>query len=84
MKERIEHILGSSEARNLYIGTFHSVFARILRKEAHRLGYPNSFTIYDTDDAKSVVKTVINELNLDDKHYKPNIVYNRNQWQELK
>ena len=77
MKERIEHILGSSEARNLYIGTFHSVFARILRKEAHRLGYPNSFTIYDTDDAKSVVKTVINELNLDDKHYKPNIVYNR-------
>ncbi|HEX6193826.1 MAG TPA: UvrD-helicase domain-containing protein [Chitinophagaceae bacterium] len=77
MKERIEHILGNSEARNLYIGTFHSVFARILRKEAYRLGYPNSFTIYDTDDAKSVVKTVINELNLDDKHYKPNIVYNR-------
>lgn len=77
MKERIEHILGNSEARNLYIGTFHSVFARILRKEAHRLGYPNSFTIYDTDDAKSVVKTVINELDLDDKHYKPNTVYNR-------
>src|SRR5688572_23521812 len=77
MKERISHILGNSESRNLYIGTFHSVFARILRKEGHRLGYPNSFTIYDTDDAKSVVKTVINELDLDDKHYKPNIVYNR-------
>jgi DNA helicase-2/ATP-dependent DNA helicase PcrA len=77
MRERIEHILGNSDARNLYIGTFHSVFARILRAEAHRLGYPNSFTIYDTDDAKSVVKTVINELNLDDKHYKPNTVYNR-------
>lgn len=77
MKERIEHILGNSEARNLYIGTFHSVFARILRKEAHRLGYPNSFTIYDTDDSKSVVKTVINEMDLDDKHYKPNLVYNR-------
>ncbi len=77
MKERIGHILGNQEARNLYIGTFHSVFARILRKEAHRLGYPNSFTIYDTDDAKSVVKTVINELHLEDKHYKPNIVYNR-------
>src|SRR5688572_8816245 len=45
MKERIEHILGSREARNLYVGTFHSVFARILRGEAHRLGYPNSFTI---------------------------------------
>ncbi len=77
MKERVEHTLGSTEARNLYIGTFHSVFARILRSEAHRLGYPNSFTIYDTDDAKSVVKSVVNELNLDDKHYKPGTVYNR-------
>jgi DNA helicase-2/ATP-dependent DNA helicase PcrA len=77
MKERVEKILGNNEARNLYIGTFHSVFARILRTEAPRLGYPNNFTIYDTDDAKSVVKTVINELNLDDKHYKPNTVYNR-------
>lgn len=77
MKERVEHILGNNEARNLYIGTFHSVFARILRAEAHRLGYPNNFTIYDTDDAKSVVKTVINEMNLDDKLYKPSTVYNR-------
>ena len=77
MKERIEKILGNNEARNLYIGTFHSVFARILRGEAHRIGYPNNFTIYDTDDAKSVVKTVVNELNLDDKHYKPATVYNR-------
>ena len=77
MKERVEKILGNSEARNLYIGTFHSVFARILRSEAQRLGYPANFTIYDTDDAKNVVKTVINELNLDDKHYKPNMVYNR-------
>ncbi|WP_143308157.1 ATP-dependent helicase [Chitinophaga vietnamensis] len=77
MKERVEKILGGSEARNLYIGTFHSVFARLLRAEAHKLGYPNDFTIYDTDDAKSVLKTIINELNLDDKHYKPNFVYNR-------
>ena len=77
MKERVEKILGNNEARNLYIGTFHSVFARILRAEAPRLGYPSNFTIYDTDDAKSVVKTVVNELNLDDKHYKPNTVYNR-------
>src|SRR5436309_15286269 len=77
MKERVEKILGNREARNLYIGTFHSVFARILRAEASRLGYPNNFTIYDTDDAKSVVKSVINELNLDDKHYKPNTVLNR-------
>src|SRR5437764_14970504 len=52
MKGRVEKILGNNEARNLYIGTFHSVFARILRAEAHRMGYPNSFTIYDTDDAK--------------------------------
>ncbi len=77
MKERVERILGDGEARNLYIGTFHSVFARILRFEADKIGYPRHFTIYDTDDAKSVVKTVVNELNLDDKHYKPNIVYNR-------
>lgn len=77
MKERVERILGNREARNLYIGTFHSVFARILRAEAHRIGYPNNFTIYDTDDAKSVVKTVVNELHLDDKHYKPGSVYNR-------
>ncbi|MBS1935368.1 MAG: UvrD-helicase domain-containing protein, partial [Bacteroidetes bacterium] len=77
MKERVEKILGNSEARNLYIGTFHSVFARILRTEAPHIGYPNNFTIYDTDDAKSVVKTVVNELNLDDKHYKPSTVYNR-------
>lgn len=77
MKERVEHILGNGDARNLYIGTFHSVFARILRTEAPKMGYPSNFTIYDTDDAKSVLKTVINELNLDDKHYKPNTVYNR-------
>lgn len=77
MKERVERILGNGEARNLYIGTFHSVFARILRFEADKIGYPRNFTIYDTDDAKNVVKTVINEMNLDDKHYKPNIVYNR-------
>ena len=77
MKDRVEKILGNTEARNLYIGTFHSVFARILRAEAHRTGFPNNFTIYDTEDSRSVLKTVINELSLDDKHYKPNIVHNR-------
>ena len=77
MKERVEKTLGNTEARNLYIGTFHSVFARILRAEAHRLGYPNNFTIYDTDDSRSVIKTVVNELNLDDKEYKPSAVGNR-------
>ncbi|MBN9296467.1 MAG: UvrD-helicase domain-containing protein [Filimonas sp.] len=77
MKERISKILGNNEARNLYVGTFHSVFARILRGEAHRIGYPNSFTIYDSDDSRGVLKTVINELNLDDKLYKPNVVHSR-------
>jgi DNA helicase-2/ATP-dependent DNA helicase PcrA len=77
MKERIQKILGGNDARNLYIGTYHSVFARVLRAEAHRIGYPSNFTIYDTDDSRSVLKTVINELHLDDKHYKPNVVHNR-------
>src|SRR6186997_3396273 len=77
MKERVEKILGNTEARNLYIGTFHSVFARILRTEAPKLGYPSHFTIYDTDDSRSVIKTVINEMNLDDKQYKPSVIHNR-------
>ncbi len=77
MKERIEKILGNNEARNLYIGTFHSVFARILRAEANKLGYPNNFTIYDTDDAKSIIKGIVKDMNLDDKHYKPAFIYNR-------
>ncbi len=77
MKERVEKALGNTEARNLYIGTFHSVFARILRGEAHRLGYPNNFTIYDTDDAKSIVKDIVKDMNLDEKHYKAAYVYNR-------
>ena len=77
MKERVEKTLGNTEARNLYIGTFHSVFARLLRAEASKLGYPQSFTIYDTDDSRSVLKAVINDMGLDDKHYKPNIVHNR-------
>lgn len=77
MKERIEHILGNQEARNLYIGTFHSVFSRILRVEAERLGYPANFTIYDTEDAKSVIKSIVKEKNLDEKVYKPSFIYNR-------
>jgi len=77
MKERVEKTLGNTEARNLYIGTFHSVFARLLRSEASKLGFPQSFTIYDTDDSRSVLKAVINDMGLDDKHYKPNIVHNR-------
>ena len=70
MKERVERILGNTEARNLYIGTFHSVFACIPRAEALKSG-THLFTIYDTDDAKSVVKTVINELALDENNTNP-------------
>lgn len=77
MKERIEKILGNNEAKNLYIGTFHSVFARIMRAEAGKMGYPNNFTIYDSDDSKSLLKTIINEHNLDDKMYKPQFVAGR-------
>lgn len=77
MKERVEHTLGNTEARNLYIGTFHSVFARILRAEATKLGYPSNFTIYDTDDAKGIIKDIVKDMNLDDKHYKPAFIYNR-------
>lgn len=77
MKERIEKILGNASARSLFIGTFHSIFARILRAEAPQLGYPSNFTIYDTDDAKSVIKSIVKGMNLDDKLYKANIVYNR-------
>ncbi len=77
MKERVEKALGNSEARNLYIGTFHSIFARILRVEAPKLGYPANFTIYDTDDAKGVIRDIVKEMNLDDKHYKPAYIINR-------
>jgi DNA helicase II / ATP-dependent DNA helicase PcrA len=77
MKERVERILGNGESRNLYIGTFHSVFARILRVEAGHLGYPTQFTIYDSDDSKSVLKTILHELQLDDKIYKPATIFNR-------
>lgn len=71
MKDRIAKIVGQSEAKNLWMGTFHSVFARILRTEAEKIGYPNNFTIYDTDDSKSLIKTILKEQGLDDKVYKP-------------
>ncbi|MBL8001231.1 MAG: UvrD-helicase domain-containing protein [Flavobacteriales bacterium] len=77
MKERIAHVVGRSEAANLWMGTFHSVFARILRAEADKLGYPKDFTIYDTDDSRSLIKTILKEWQLDDKLYKPNQVHGR-------
>ncbi|MBK8499644.1 MAG: UvrD-helicase domain-containing protein [Flavobacteriales bacterium] len=80
MKERIAKLLGengSTEARNLWMGTFHSVFSRILRAEADKLGYPKDFTIYDTDDSRSVIKGILKEWQLDDKLYKPSQVHGR-------
>jgi ATP-dependent DNA helicase UvrD/PcrA len=76
MKERIHQIIGT-EAKNLWMGTFHSVFARILRFEASRLGYPSNFSIYDTQDSKNLCKRIIKELNLNDSLYKVNTVFNR-------
>ncbi len=70
MKARIAQIVGESEAKNLWMGTFHSVFARILRSEADRLGYPSSFTIYDTQDSERLLASIIKELNLDKDLYK--------------
>ncbi|MFT4523000.1 MAG: DNA helicase-2/ATP-dependent DNA helicase PcrA [Bacteroidia bacterium] len=76
MRHRIENVVGT-EARNIWMGTFHSVFAKILRIEAGKLGYPSNFSIYDTDDSKSLLKSIIKEMNLDEKIYKPNVVLNR-------
>ncbi|MBS1502128.1 MAG: exodeoxyribonuclease V subunit gamma [Bacteroidetes bacterium] len=76
MRERIMHTVGP-EAKNVWMGTFHSVFAKLLRVEADKIGYPNNFTIYDTDDSKSVLRAILKELALDDKLYNPNFVYNR-------
>ena len=76
MKNRIESIVGT-DARNLWMGTFHSIFARILRAEGHKIGYPSNYVIYDTQDSKSLIKSIVKELTLDPKIYKENYVYNR-------
>ncbi len=76
MKERIAGIVGG-EAKNLWMGTFHSVFARILRIEAHKIGYTSNFTIYDSDDSQKLVARIIKELNLDKEQYKYKIIFSR-------
>ena len=76
MKQRIEKLAGL-DARNTWMGTFHSVFAKILRVEADKLGYPSNFTIYDSDDSKSLIRTLVKELRLDDKVYKASVVLSR-------
>ena len=77
MKDRIGKLVGESEARNLWMGTFHSVFARILRIECERINYPRNFTIYDTQDSRSLLKDIIKGMGLDDKVYKPAGVQSR-------
>jgi DNA helicase II / ATP-dependent DNA helicase PcrA len=77
MKARIHSLVNSGEAQNLWMGTFHSVFARILRMESTKIGYPSNFTIYDSDDSKSLIKSILSEMQLDDKIYKPSLVLNR-------
>ena len=83
MKDRIEKFVGPN-ARNLWMGTFHSVFARILRSEGHLLGYPSNFTIYDTDDSKSLIRSLVKEMHLDDKLYTANTVLSRISWAKNK
>ena len=74
MKDRITAIAGSETARYLWMGTFHSIFARILRTEGDRLGYQPNYTIYDTSDSKSLIRTIIKELSLNDNIYKAGMI----------
>ena len=76
MRNRIETVVGN-EARNLWMGTFHSIFAKILRIEADKLGYPSHFTIYDSEDSKSLIKSILKEMQIDDKIYKPGMILAR-------
>lgn len=74
MRQRIESLVGAPTASKLWMGTFHSIFSRILRQNADRIGFKRDFTIYDTADSKSLIKTIIKDMGLDDKIYKPNVV----------
>ena len=76
MRERIHKLIGS-ESQNLWMGTFHSVFSKILRFESNKLNYPQNFTIYDTSDSKNLIKSIVKELNLDKDIYKPNVLLGR-------
>ncbi|MBN2273693.1 MAG: UvrD-helicase domain-containing protein [Bacteroidales bacterium] len=80
MKERIGRLVGNDLAKYVWMGTFHSIFARILRSEAHATGYSANYTIYDTVDSKSLIRSVIKEMNLDDQLYKPGDVLGRISW----
>lgn len=80
MRERISALVGESVAAQLWMGTFHSIFARILRYNAERIGFRNNFTIYDASDSKSLIRSIIKELSLDDKYYRPGIIAQDISW----
>lgn len=77
MQKRIAELVGTEIAANLWMGTFHSIFSKILRFEAEKLGYTSSFTIYDTQDSKNLIKAIVKDMKLDDKVYKPNVILGR-------
>lgn len=77
MVERISKIVGKNKAKQLWMGTFHSVFYKILRAEAQKIGYPSNFTIYDTEDSKNLIKSIVKDFSLDKDVYKPNPIYSR-------
>lgn len=77
MQKRIAQLVGSEMAANLWMGTFHSIFSKILRFEAEKLGYTSSYTIYDSQDSKNLIKAIVKDLKLDDKVYKPNVILGR-------
>ena len=77
MRERIAQLLPDNRSRHIRMGTFHSVFSRILRDNADRIGFPQSFTIYEPSDCKNLLKTIVRELNLDDTKYKPAMLASR-------
>ncbi|MGM9760306.1 MAG: ATP-dependent helicase [Parabacteroides sp.] len=77
MKERVARVVGEESVRQLWMGTFHSIFSRILRREAAYVGYPSNFTIYDASDSKNLLKSIIKEMQLDDKTYRPSLVQGR-------
>lgn len=77
MQKRIAELVGSEIAANLWMGTFHSIFSKILRFEAEKLGYTSSYTIYDTQDSKNLIKAIVKDMKLDDKVYKPSVILGR-------
>jgi len=77
MRSRISSLIGSEMSANIWMGTFHSIFSKILRFEAEKLGYSSNFTIFDTQDSKNLIRSIIKELKLDNKVYKPNVIFGR-------